>query len=70
MDRSVRIWLPDHWRITYHAEDKDTDRLPRAHLYASAAARFREREPQSGHKDAHLLWGDALWEVEIGRLRH
>ena len=57
-------------RYTYYlrGRDKLTDRIPRSQLFDTDSSRFRERAAKSGHKDAQVVWGDALEQVEKGRL--
>ena len=43
-------------------------RAPRAELYRSDAARFRERAPRCGTKDAQTLWGEVITQGKKGWL--
>ena len=48
--------------------DKAATRTPRAELYQSASARFRERAPRCGTNDAQDLWGEAIAQSGKGWL--
>ena len=57
-------------RYTYDLADRDKlkDRIPRSQLFEAASLRFRERAAKYGHKDAQVIWGEALQQVEKGWL--
>ena len=52
-------------RRSVYDEDADTRaKIPRSHMFATAASRFRDRGAKSGFKNAQLLLGVALLQVE------
>ena len=72
MARSGRRMFPDYRlafaEINLAAEDFHRPRIPRSQLFDAATARFRERVTKSGRENAHILWGEALQQVEKGWL--
>ena len=53
---------------TYEVDDSVIPPLNRDQLYDTAVPRFRERAAKSGHKNAQVLWDEAMAQVKSGWL--
>ena len=55
-------------KFLYPADPPTNKRISTGALYDTAGSRFRERAAKSGHKNAQLLWGEAMGQVQKGGL--